>query len=200
MIIRNRDEYTVSFAHYLPTGQLWVGKTIKETNLYKLFYGLSLLLLELDIDIQDFKNEFYPVNTTQFLEEWEELLGIPDGCLKNTGTTEERRLNVLGCLGALGAVTEEDWINLADLMGFQITIQRMAEETAWPWTWPHVWGGSAVQNRFITIINFIGVSGTIQGTWPWTWPHVWGEDITKFVQCIFNRIKPAHIKLVFRLQ
>ncbi len=200
MIIRNQDDYTVSLAHYLPSGDLWSSRNVQETTFYKLLYGLALILLDVDIQIEDFKKEFYPVNTVKFLDEWESLLGIPDNCLSSRDTTEERTKHIIGALGALGCVTKEDWINLAAIMGYEIEINYMSEETAWPWVWPHVWGGTEVQNRFIMVITIKNVVLPTQGVWPWIWPHAWGEDETKPLRCIFSRIKAAHTLITYKYE
>jgi len=200
MIIRDQNEYGLSLAKHLPEGDMWISKSISENNFAKLLYGLALIFIDADIKTNELFFEFYPATTSEFIEEWEELLGIPDGCLDTNGSIEERRTQIVGALGALGAVTKEDWINLADIMGFEIEIDHMTDVTAWPWTWPHAWGATAEENRFIMVVTIKGVSDKNIGTWPWTWPHVWGDDITRFLRCIFNRIKPANILIIYRYQ
>jgi len=200
MKIKSQDEYALSFAKYLPNGELWISKNIPESNLYKLLFGLAYILIDVDIKINELKTEFYPVNTEKFIEEWEELLGIPDGCLKNDGNLEERKINIIGALGALGAVTKQDFINIAVVMGFEIKIEHMTDVSAWSWTWPHMWGGTPKQNRFIMIVTFLNLPSVAASLWPWIWQHLWGDDVSLILRCIFNRIKPAHTEFVYRYQ
>jgi len=193
MIIKTQDEYTISLAHYLPSGDLWTSKNVKGSNLYQLLYGLSSLLMEVDQKLVELKKQFYPQNTESFLSEWEELLNIPDGCLKNTGTIEQRQTQIVGCLGALGCVTEEDWINLAKVMGYDIEIKRGVVGNVFPLTLPYVLGDfKTLRNTMTIIFKNIGSSAS---TFPLILPYILGEKETKFVECIFNRIKPAHIKI-----
>jgi len=79
--IRDIKEYARNLAHYFPQGKLWTAKNIKDTTFEKLLLGLAEILRDTDILIEDLKEQFFPQNTTDFIEEWEATVGIPDGCL-----------------------------------------------------------------------------------------------------------------------
>ncbi|MCK5602310.1 DUF2313 domain-containing protein [Candidatus Pacearchaeota archaeon] len=195
MIVRNIDDYTVSVAHYVPTGDLWASKWIGENVFYKLLSGLSLIILEADTLLTQFQDEFYPNGTTEFLSEWEALLGIPDGCIEVAGSIEQRQSNVLGALAALGAVTHDDWINLAKVMGFDITIEYLNTGNTFPLTLPYTVGDSKyIKNTIKIVFQDLELAGS---EFPLTLPYTLSEDLKAGVKCIFERIKPAHVQIIF---
>lgn len=190
------EQYAESLAHYLPSGDLLQAKSIGSSNLFKLLTGLSLVLLEVDEKMSEFKTQFYPKSTmVSFITEWEMVLGIPDDCLDNSGTIEQRAINILGCIGALGCVTEQQWIDLAKLMGFDIELRRGIMGNVFPLTLPYTLGTLAQLRNTITVI----FKGIINSTsiFPMVLPYTLSGDSTKYARCIFERIKPAHIKLNF---
>jgi len=56
-----------------------------------------------------------------FLDEWERALGIPDDCFDLANTDDERRINILTKLAALGVQTE----HLVSLSFFRLTLYRL---------------------------------------------------------------------------
>lgn len=194
MLNRNLNDYAVSFSYYVPNGDLWVSKQIPESNFFKLLYGLAYVILDADNNLKNFRREFIPKNTNYFLEEWEILLGIPEGCLTNTGTNEERRKNILGCLSALGCITKEDWINLAKVMGFDIEIRNGVNGNTFPMTLPFILGDLKTLRNTINII-FKNISTSNSSVFPMTLPFILGNDPTLACKCVFDRIVPSHIKI-----
>lgn len=62
-----------------------------------------------------------PRVTTNFLEDWERVLGLPE-CGSLAGTTAERRAEVLEKFTRQGTLTKADLIAAAAVLGFTITI------------------------------------------------------------------------------
>lgn len=196
MVNKTIEQYAESLAHYLPSGDLFQAKSINNSNLFKLLIGLSLVFLELDEKITEFKSQFYPKSTMiSFITEWEQVLGIPDDCLDNTGTLEQRAINILGCIGALGCITEQEWIDIAKLMGFDIELRCGTVGNVFPLTLPYTLGTLAQLRNTITVI-FKGIVNSTS-IFPMVLPYTLSGDRTKYARCIFERIKPAHIKLNF---
>lgn len=194
MINRDLNDYAVSFSYYLPNGDLWTSKQIPESKMYKLLYGLSYTIYEGDKLLDSFKSDFLPLNTENFLNEWEELLGIPDGCLTNTGTNEERRNNILGCLAALGCITKQDWINLASIMGFEIEIRNGITGNIFPLILPFILGDLKTLRNTINIV-FKNISTSSASVFPLILSFILGSDPTLSCRCVFDRIKPAQVKI-----
>lgn len=195
--IRDIQEYTRNLAHYFPQGKVWLAKNIQDTNFFNLILGLAEVLRDTDILIEDLREQFFPQNTTDFIEEWEATVGIPNDCLKVASDIETRRINVLGKLASIGAVTEEHWINIATVMGLEITIENMGDVTTFPLTFPALLGGTAEENRFITVIKFVGIDLSVS-RFPLTFPFTFGEDVTSNFRCVIDSVKPAHVQVIYR--
>ena len=106
LIERNTQSSMVrSMAAYLPGGELFSAATIPGTNFNGLLLGISGELLRSENFLFLYNSEFIPDETTVFIEEWESALGIPDDCFSGTGTNDERRLDILTKLAALGVQT-----------------------------------------------------------------------------------------------
>lgn len=195
--IKDIKEYARNLAHYLPQGKLWTAKNIEGTNFYNLLLGLAEILRDTDILIENFKDQFFPQNTTDFIEEWEAAVGIPDGCLKVASNIETRRINVLGKLASMGAVTEEHWINIATVMGLEITIEAFIDVSVFPDTFPIFLSGPPEEDIYITLITIVGGDSDVN-VFPYTLPLTFEEDITSSFKCIINSIKPAHVNVIYQ--
>ena len=118
---RTLEEVTQSLIDYLPNGPLWEGASIPGTNLHALITGLATALLDYETFLRIYNNEFIPSSTeTDFLENWERAVGIPDSCFPGPDESDldVRRLHVLVKLASLGVQTAADFENLATIMGF----------------------------------------------------------------------------------
>lgn len=191
-------EHAKSIASYLPIGKLYNAKNIDGTNLKNLLIGLGSEFLRIENKMNEIADE-HDVNLAKnLISEWESAVGIPDDCFIVEDNLADRIINVLLKLKADGTSTEQHFIDLALILGIAITIDNGFYVTIWPWTWPHVWGGTDKERRFTLIITFVGV--TSPSSWPWTWPHVWTIDPVNILKCLFQKLKPANVLLSFRYE
>jgi len=117
--------------------------------------------------------------------------------MKVASDIETRRINVLGKLASLGAVTDEHWINIATVMGLEITIESFSDVGIFPETFPFLLSGTLEEDRFITLITIAGGDSDIN-VFPYTLPLTFEEDITTSFKCIINNIKPAHVNIIYQ--
>ncbi len=121
LIVRHtQSEMVASLAAYLPGGELFQSAFIPGTNFNALLTGLSGELLRAENVLFLYNSQFIPDETTVFIEEWESALGIPDDCftVSPDDTNEQRRINILVKMASLGVQTADDFVNLADILGF----------------------------------------------------------------------------------
>lgn len=196
----NKNEQAQSMANFLPNGRLWCAKNISTSKWRELLVGLGIELLKVERKMNEICTEHDINQTENLLTEWESALGIPDDCAALGSTIEERRTNVIAKLGSNGVSTEQDFIDLAAILGYTITISGGNTITSWPWTWPHVWVGSTKEGRFTMVVIFIGVNAPTTGAWPWTWPHPWTDDPTDILRCLFEKLKPANTVIIYQYQ
>jgi uncharacterized protein YmfQ (DUF2313 family) len=181
-----------SLAAYLPSGRLFLSAVKSGKNMRKFLLGMSGELQRAEDFMKSYQDEYDPRTTTLFIEEWESALGIPDDCFSGMGTIEERRRDVLLKLASLGVQTDQDFIDLAALFGFDITITT-ATGLGFPLTFPFILIGQA-QARFIMIVNFTVEQGSL---FPFTFPFVFGNADLDIMKCLFNKLKPANVQIIY---
>lgn len=121
----------------------------KDTVLWKLCYGLADELARIHGRASvDLINEADPRTSVEMLPDWERALGLPDTCCPANPTTEQRQLFVTQRFTGDGGQSTRYFINLAQALGFGITIAEYREFRCgesqvgqpltngdWVWTW-----------------------------------------------------------------
>lgn len=189
------ENVTNSLAQYLPDGFLWESKCIDGTNLRALLKGLSGVLLDAECFLKIYSSEFIPLNTIVFIEDWERALAIPDGCFLAMGTNEERRMDILIKLAGMGVQTENDFLVLATTLGVDITIERGAELSPFPITFPIVFFQDPQEAFFTIVVTFNATTG---GFFTYNFAFPFGDVQKHKLECLFRKIIPANYKIVFR--
>ena len=192
---KTKESIRILLTKFLPNGKFWDAKRTQGTNLYKLINALSDEYKRVKDLIYSIVNNRYVDDTELLLEQWEIDFEIPDECLPLADTISERQKNILLKYTAKGIQTYNDFLTIANLLGINIEIRTGTSEASWPWAWPHIFTGTAIQSRFFMIVKFLDFP-TPSG-WPWTWPHYWAIDPTASLQCIFNKLKPANVQIVY---
>jgi uncharacterized protein YmfQ (DUF2313 family) len=188
------DEQADSLADYLPNGYLFGAKKQVSTNLRNLLIGLTGLLQDAEENINLVSDEYDIRNTTLFIEEWEGFVGIPDNCFVVADTVEERRQNVLTKLAGLGVQTEADFVALAALFGLTVTITPGAVVGAFPMVFPLIFFPTGKAARFTMIVNFTVDDAS---RFPLTFPFTFGDAKIATLECLFNKLRPANVDVIF---
>lgn len=190
-----RDEHAKVLADYLPGGDIFGGKSDQSTNLYKLLLGLAEQPRLVEENLELTFEQFDITTTTDFLEEWERALGIPDDCLSGTGTAAERRRDVNAKFLSDSVVTADDFIALAALFGVEVTIQNGFDALAnFPFTFPITFPDVRAA-RFTMIVAF---TVTESQRFTFTFPIEFGDAVIEILQCIFRNLAPANVDVVFQ--
>lgn len=114
------EKYKKLFFDLLPQGKAWSRES--GTVLSQLIEGMGLefsrvesrgLFLTTDVD---------PYRTTELLDSWENLLGLPDDCATGTQTLVQRQNAIIAQLSLLGGQSAQFLIDVAFKLGFVITI------------------------------------------------------------------------------
>lgn len=85
------DETANQFADHLPMGKVWEAKRVADTNLRGLIVGSARPFNISQSFIELLSNEFDIDQTTLLINEWEKSVGLPDDCIGQLSTIEERR-------------------------------------------------------------------------------------------------------------
>lgn len=188
-------EQTNSLAAYLPPGDVFGASYEQGTNLRNLLIGLAAELYRVETTMNAIKYDHDPINTTQLITYWEAALGIPDSCIQIGGQTlAQRRNNVIAKFAKMNIITSSDFISLAALFGFTVTITAGKDVGVFPIPFPCWFFPSAKVARFTMIVTF----PASQYVFPLAFPCNFSSPLTNIVQCLFNKLKPANVQVLYR--
>jgi uncharacterized protein YmfQ (DUF2313 family) len=189
------SRYADSLALYLPGGPLFSAKFIEGSNFRALLKGLARRLVQADGYIDELLTEYLPDTTNLFLDEWEFVLGIPDSCFDGSGTATERRTAILVKLSALGVQTQADFVALAAKFGVSINVHPGIEVYNTPSLAPGISFTSEKQARFTIVVTYNLESGQ---AFPYIYPIPFGTSEIAVLQCLFRKVKPANVQVIFQ--
>lgn len=194
------EDQTDSLASFMPGGRPFLAARIDQTNLRKLLYGLAFELYRVENTLNDITYEHQIDKTTGLIDQWESALGIPWSCFGNTGTIEERRSNVLLKLKMHGIQTEQDFKDLAALLGYVIDIQHGSDRGIFPFRegFPIYFFDSSMTARFTQIINIYTIN--LPNVFPLDFPINFDGDSSRILECLFNKLIPTSVKTIFHYE
>lgn len=191
----SKSQQADTIATQLPNDRLFEAKSIKDTKLRKLLLGLGVELMRAEGKMNEIIEQYSLLTGEQLIEEWEKTVGIPDDCFDIASTIEQRRNNVLIKLAKMSASTEEGFINLALLFGFNITITTGYKAGIFPLCFPHNFFGTAKEARFTM---FVDITTDEPSVFPLPFPINFSSGIDNIMECVLNKIKPANVRIIFR--
>ncbi len=193
------EENTSALAAYLPNDKLFAAKNFDGTNLRKLLKGLGGELTRVDQIFQSVWDGTNILNTTDpnYMSAWEAAVGIPNTYFPQTTslTIDERRQQVLIQLRSLGVLTAQDFIDLAALLGYVITISNDVEFGIFPLVLPFVLFGRESDVRFTMVVN--APTSLDPFVFPMVLPFTLSSDQGNILETLFNILKPANIQIIF---
>ena len=192
---RTQPQQADILAQYLRDDNLHEAKNRDDSTLRKILLGLASEWLNFRDKINEVVNEYNPQKTTALIQEWEEFVGIPDGCIPVASTIEQRRLNVLLKLSGINVTTEKQFKNVASILGYNIEVSNGVSTSTFPLTLPFllISEASAPFTIVITLSSSIKPSG-----FPLTFPFTLTSQQPAILDCLFNKLKPANTQLFFR--
>lgn len=204
-------KYMRLLAKLLPFGKAW--EQIKEDPLLD---GMAVELCRVEDRGKDLLREIDPRVSVELLDDWEQLLGIPDECTPANQSIEERQLQVTQKLSALGGLSKTYYEQIALQLGFDITVRNDI-----PFRVGRARVGDRLTNseRLRTVFR-VGESRVGEQLRTFGWIFYWtaiipvseqslfrvgssrvGEPLVEFgnelVQCTLRKLKPAHTGIVF---
>ena len=192
---RTQSQQADILAQYLRDDNLHEAKNRDDSTLRKILLGLASEWLNFRDKINEVVKEYNPQKTTALIQEWEEFVGIPDGCIPVASTIEQRRLNVLLKLAGINVTTEKQFKNVASILGYNIEVSNGVSTSTFPLTLPFllISEASAPFTIVITLSSSVKPSG-----FPLTFPFTLTSQQPAILDCLFNKLKPANTQLFFR--
>lgn len=192
------EEHQRALGQYFLNDRTATNKNIVGSNLYKMFFGLAGEFKRVDDLFQSVWDgtNILTTNDPNYMALWEGAVGIPDDIFTDTSLTiEERRENVLLKLRSLNVLTEQDFIDLAAILGQSITIKHGIEVAFPPYTPPFIPIRNSKTARFIWIIQ--GENLDVASYPPYT-PPFFPSFPSSQLRNLFEVLKPTMTTLIFQ--
>jgi len=182
-------------ASHLPDGYAWANKSNSDSTIGKLIIGLAFEYFRLSLLIEDAINELDARQTEKLLREWEQSVGIPDDCFKSGEDLETaRRLVLLKLTEFSGIQTANDFVRLANTLGFTAIVTNGMENGVFPMTFPIRFFAdkkAASHTIFVDLADRREVFAL-----PVPIPFTAG--LTGIIECLFRKLAPANCEIIFR--
>lgn len=176
----NNEQHADSIAAYLPNDETFLAKIKQGSNVRNFLLTLAQQFKEVEELLNLFSNELSPDEANFLINEWESMLGIPDDCFTGSGTLEDRQRDCLVKLASLGIQTAQDFIDLADIFGIDVSISNGTDGGFFfPAAFPMAFTTPTPSTKFIIIVKFLTPS-----------------PLTGLVECLFSKLIPANCILV----
>lgn len=188
------DEFELLLKELLPRGAAW---SREEGRLSDLLGGLSVEPGRVHNRAVDFMSEVDPRSAAETLDEWERIAGLPDPAVGQPSTIDGRRKALHARVTAYGGASPAYFIEIAAKLGKTITIEEPGlslwrvgtsgvDEPITGFGWAYTWIVHGLTSDAIRFM--VGTSGVDE-------PLVdWG---TASIEALFNRLKPAHTRVLF---
>lgn len=200
---RDADAYGEAFSRLFPQGAAWPRS--EESVFQRAIRGIAAIFGDIDARAGDFLNrESDPRKTVELLPEWERAFGLPDDCISEPVTIDDRRTALLNRMTLLGSPSRAFFISVAASIGYTITISECVPFQCGLHSCGYnddasLYGIAPEEMRFVW---FIHVSGA-RLSWFRAASGELGVDhhleigIASDLECVMRRISPAHTQLFF---
>jgi uncharacterized protein YmfQ (DUF2313 family) len=187
-------DYLRQLQALLPIGPAWPKDD--DALLTRLLAGLSNEIARVDGRAWQIVEEADPRTVAELFSNWERVAGLPDACavaFGGTQTVAQRRAAVVGRLTTMGGQSPGYYMALAASIGYVISITEFRAHTveddvnyalydsAWNFAWQ--------VNVALNTINEITVDMTVEEPLA-----IWGNAL---LECVINRLKPAHTTTLY---
>lgn len=210
---RSGDDYVPVVTYLLPEGQAWPTWDA-ESNLMKWVEGSAQIWGDVDGRADDLLvRESDPRETMEMLADWERNFGLPDECVAEPLTIADRHRLLVHRVTLEGGQSRQFYLDTADYFGIEIGvvehspyvcgISRCGDTTDLTDSGHPRWELGAATMRFYWTIGVgrprltwfrCGGGGGEVGV-----DHHLEIGLSTDLQCLFERLKPAHVELAWEL-
>ena len=194
--MRTAKEYLRSLQSLLPKGKAW--NTEEGYQLYEFLYGQAEEFARVDLRSDDLQRERSTLTTNELLTNHENDLGLPDECSNEDETIQERRNNVNSKFIQLGQQNPQYFIDVAESMGWTITITEFSPFICGVGASGDMCGGSDVIFYWLVTVD-LSTSNIIYFT---SGNSQSGDSLQQinevdYLLCKLNQLKPAHTRITY---
>jgi uncharacterized protein YmfQ (DUF2313 family) len=190
------DQYGEQLSQLLPPGVALPSSS--SSTLRQLLEAFGLLLADAHNRGEDLLDEADPRTTVELLEDWERNVGLPDPCIGEGGTLQERRLQVLNRLTRSRFQTVAFFKQVALELGYVIEIEEFRPPACGRMRCGDRLNGAPLEHRFYWRVAVPDPRLTLFRTGQ----SRCGDRLTEIdeaddLECVLRRMKPAHTTLLF---
>lgn len=187
-------DYLRQLQALLPPGPAW--SRDDAAPLTHLLGALALELERVDGRAWQILEEADPRTVAELFGDWERVAGLPDSCavaFGGTQTVAQRRAALVGKLTTLGGQSPAYYVGLAAALGYAITVTEfhahtVADDVDYP-IYGDAWNFAWQVNAALNTVTEITVESTVDDPLA-----AWGNAL---LECVINRLKPAHTAVLF---
>lgn len=188
------DDYAGQLAVLLPPGPAWQ----EAPGVDRLLRVEAKALARVDRRSTDLVRELDPRTTHELLGSWERQAGLPDECTVPGGSMAARRDALVAKLLGVGGQSRAYFIGLAEAFGYPgttitefrpFTCQSACDDSLDPDPWRFVWRVNLPKSAAIRQMDAESTCVDALAEW---------GDTT--IECVINRLKPAHTLVQFAYQ
>ena len=171
-----QPDFQAALTRLLPRGRAWPrngGSELSQllgahADAVYAVHARFVELLEVEAD---------PAQANQLLADWEKDYGLPDPCTPLNPSLQQRHAALLAKIAAYGGQSPAYFINVAAALGYAITITEPSANT---------W----VVNGALSTVTYARADQSVADD------PLFTSGNTQ-LECVLNRLKPAHAVLVF---
>lgn len=190
MALRTAGDYHAQLRALLPPGPAWDAQLVPEIDAY--LRGLSAELARLDARAYDLLNEADPQTLHELVPDWERVMQLPDPCLGEAPTYEDRKIAVRQRLVGLGSQTPAFYVQIAISQGYPAAkvVEHRAPRFGRSRFGSAHFGTWAAQFMWTLYVGERKALGRRFGAS--YWGERWGLNPAAALECLIRRAAPAH--------
>ena len=185
---RSLDQYSHMLLALLPRGYAWP----TDGALGDISMALAEELQRIEGRAEGLLDEADPRTVIELIEDWEGDWGLPDPCLGQLGTLQQRRELLTNKIVGIANQSRQTYIDRAADLGYAITITEYTE-------------GDAISGHpqipLLDAAYVIQINSTVNTIDPRTYSAFYGEAYAtwgnEILECALNAIKQSHRLLIF---
>lgn len=181
-----QDEYTQLLYHLLPEGPAWGGEN-------PLIEGLAPSLNRVHQRADELMAEIDPARTTELIDRYEHLYGLPDSCApEGVQTLQQRQQRLDAKANVAGGINERFYREQLDALGYtDATIEQFQNldstpDPEWGEFWRYYWRVNIPADANIRWQTCTSTCDSAIRTW--------GDTVA---ECVIDKLCPSHTVVVF---
>lgn len=189
------EQYAEQLKQLMPRGRLWDDLIAQDAEFSKWLKALAIEYSRIDDRMSKLIDETDPRTMQEMLIEWEDYLDLPDSCIGQVETVQQRRETVQNILTSVGGQSRAYFIGIAESLGFPgatiteydpYTVDETVDAPIYGAEWAHAWKLGAPA----AIVNQFTVESVVDESLGETAPST-------RLECVTNKYKPAQTVALF---